>query len=264
MAKVMIGVPMHKGEVCAQTMNSVFIAASKKHKMNFQLLGLSLLAKNFNLLFINAIRMGYDYFILHHSDLGIFGKISRANNESWLDTMIERSDQQKVSALSVVSPIKSPTGLTSSGLEMIAGDPWSLRRLTIKELERLPNTEITRDQVCKLFSADPSKAGALLVNTGILLMDIRNGGGVWREKKWPGFHIYDEIVWNTKGVPESFTIPEDWNMSSWCHENGVRFNCTKELLLTHVGGQNFNNHGAWGDETDGPRQQMNPREYELT
>lgn len=262
--KVMIGIPMHQGTITAQTMQSVMIAASKQNKMQFQLLGLSLLAKNFNLLFINAIKLGFDFFILHHADIGVVGRLTRADNLSWLDTMVNRVQQYKLAALSVVSPIKSDNGLTSSGLEMVKDDPWSLRRVTMKELDRLPTQIITRGDMCKVFDADCNTAGALLINTGVLIMDIRDRGGVWREKQWPGFGIYDEISWNTKGIPESFTIPEDWAASSWMHNNNVPYACTKEILITHIGSKNYLNHGNWGDPSDGPRQQLNPQEYEKT
>lgn len=261
MAKVMIGVPMHSGSVSAQTVQSIFVGMSKVHKVEFQLLGLSLLAKNFNLLFCGAVRKGYDYFLLHHSDLGIIGAMGRLKG-SWIDLMIERLNKFELAALAVSSPIKSDNGLTSAGIETVADDPWSLRRTTIKEQEHLPATLIERDDLCSLYSLDPNQAGAQLINTGCLLMDIRNGGGIWRDKKWPGFSIVDDIRWNTKGIPESFTVPEDWNMSSWMHKNNVPFACTRELLLCHVGSKNFMNHGNWGDEHDGPRQQMNADEYE--
>lgn len=256
MSKVFIGVPMHKGDVTATTMQSVSTATGK-HMVNYQLLGLSLLAKNFNMLFISAIKKGYDFFVLHHSDLGVVGMATdKTRAGSWTDFLVDRLEEQKLAALSAAVAIKSDNGITSSGILTVEGDPWSLRRTTVKELPTLPLACVTRDDLVTRYGLDPKTAGALLINTGLLIMDIRNRGGIWREKKWPGFHIYDEIAWNLDGEPQSFTIPEDWNMSIWCHENNVPYAFTREFIVAHCGNKNYVNVGNWGDDTDCGRQQM--------
>lgn len=264
--KVMIGVPMHKGEVTASTMMSVTLAQSQILEVNFHLLGLSLLAKNFNLLFIEALKLQCDYFLLHHSDLGVQG--SRTNfSGSWVDLMVDRLNENELVALSAVVPIKSRQGFTSSGLEMKANDPWSLRRLTILESETLPLEYINRADLCELFKVDEDEAGALLINTGCLLMDIRKGGGVYSELKWPGFNIIDFIAWNQQGIPASYTVPEDWNFSNWLHDNDLPYACTRELVVAHIGQENYMNMGlfdedgkliGWGEPADVNRQQPHP------
>lgn len=262
MARIFVGIPMHKGEVSATTMTSVSQGSSSQHLVNYQLLGLSLLAKNFNLLFISAIKKEYDYFILHHSDLGVGGCLTDTKG-SWTDLLVQRMTKLNAAALSAAIAIKSQNGLTSTGILAVDGDAYSLRRTTVKELDKLPAEFIDRADLCELYGLDEKKAGALLVNSGLLIMDIRDRGGIWREKKWPGFNIYDEIRWNTKGMPESYTIPEDWGLSIWMYTNGVPYFATKELVVCHCGAGNFTNAGGWGtDEHDGPRQQMHPDEYE--
>lgn len=258
--KVMIGIPMHKGEVCAVTMMSVSQAISQINRVNFHLLGLSLLAKNFNLLFIHAIQSQCDFFLLHHSDLGVQGCVANSHG-SWLDLLVQRLLENKLAAISAIVPIKSPQGYTSSGLETVKNDPWSLRRLTIRECNTLPLECIDRDDVCNLFGVSGHTAGALLVNSGLLLMDIRNHGGVYSELKWPGFNIVDFIEWNKSGRPSSYTIPEDWNFSAWMHENKLPYACTRELIVHHSGGAAFMNVGEWGEERDCPRQQVHPDQY---
>ena len=260
--KVHIGIPMHQGVVTAQTMASVSTATSVRHAMNYQSLGLSLLAKNFNLLFISAVKRGYDYFLLHHSDLGVAGLLDGGFRGSWLDLLIDRLEKHQLKALSVAVPIKNQAGVFSSGILTVPGDAWSLRRHTVKELNRMPTEIITRDDMAKTL--DVKAPGAMLVNSGLLLMDIRDRGGIWREKEWPGFNIADEIVWNRSGVPESYTVPEDWGLSIWCHENNVPYALTREIIVAHVGGTVFLNNGDWGDETDVPRQQISPEEYRLS
>jgi len=261
MSKVMVGIPMHKGDVCAATMQSVAVGATANHEMNFQLLGLSLLAKNFNMLFISAVTKGYDYFVLHHSDLGVQGMVSDFTSGSWIDLLITRLHENELSALSSAVVIKSDDGVTSSGILTTEGDPWSLRRTTIKELNRLPTKCVKREHLLKEYDLKSEEAGALLINSGLLIMDIRDSGGIWRVKEWTGFNIYDEIAWSKDGVPESFTIPEDWNMSIWCHENDVPYGFTRELVISHMGQKAFMNVGDWGVEADMIRQQMSADEY---
>jgi hypothetical protein len=233
--------------------------------MNFQLLGLSLLAKNFNLLFISAVQKGYDYFILHHSDLGVVGYVTKGKRTgSWTDLLVDRLEQYGLKALSSAVPIKSDNGITSSGILTSAGDPWSLRRTTVKELDRLPTEVVLRNDLCKMYELDSRKAGAVLINSGLLIMDIRDRGGIWREKRWTGFNIYDVIAWNMDGEPQSFTIPEDWGLSIWCHENDVPYGFTRELVIAHCGAKNYMNVGGWGDDTDCPRQQMGIEAYKLS
>jgi len=258
--KVMIGVPMHKNELTAPTVLSVNQGFSENHQVNFHLLGLSLLAKNFNMLFCMAIKHGCDFFILHHSDLGVTGCHTN-HSGTWVDLLVSRVLENNLSALSATVAIKSPNGFTSSGLEMIANDPFSLRRLTVRESSFLPLEFINRADVCELFEVDEERAGALLINTGLLIMDIRKRGGCYRELEWPGFNIIDSIEWNQSGAPESYTVPEDWNFSRWLHGNNISYACTRELVVTHCGGYNFVNAGDWGDEKDLLRQQVSIEDY---
>jgi hypothetical protein len=230
--------------------------------VQFQLLGLSLLAKNFNMLFISAYQKGFDYFILHHSDLGVAGTLGDFRG-SWVDLLVHRMEQLDAAVLSAVIPIKSPAGHTSTALETVSGDPYSLRRLTIRESERCAEDYINRADLCELFNVDESKAGALLINTGLMIMDLKNVD--WAGLGWPGFNIQDTIEWNQAGRPESFTIPEDWNLSRWLHyDTDLEYYCTRELVISHIGAHNFMNNGGWGDDTDCPRQQQSIEDYRET
>jgi hypothetical protein len=263
--RVLIGVPMHRGELSAATTHSIVQGSSQFHEVNFQLLGLSLLAKNFNMLFISAYKKGYDYFILHHSDIGVVGNVSGWEG-SWVDLLVHRMEELKPAALSAVVPIKSGAGFTSTALEMVKGDPFSLRRLTIAELERCPVDFINKADLCEIFGTNEDETGALLVNTGLMIMPLRNVA--WAKLQWPGFDIKDTIEWNTKGDPESFTIPEDWDFSRWVHyEAPSEFQvlATKELIVGHVGQHVFQNTGGWGDHaSDINRQQVSIENYRKT
>ncbi len=131
MANVFIGLPQHGGNLSTSTMHSVHEALTSAHAVAYQAMGLSLLARNFNSLWINAFKRGYDYFVLHHSDLGVS---SPYNGVSWLDVMIERMRQTGAAVMPVASPIKSQAGHYSLGLDLEAGNPYTLRRITQREL----------------------------------------------------------------------------------------------------------------------------------
>jgi hypothetical protein len=260
--RILMGVPMHKGEICSQVLHSALMGSSDYHDVDIIPLGLSLLAKNFNLLWIRAYTSGYDYFILHHSDLGVVGNLSGYAG-SWSDLLVERMEELKAAAMSAVIPLKGPDGLTSTAIELTKGDPYSLRRLTQTELQRCPVDFINRADLVEVMGINDQKAGALLVNTGCLIMNLRDFP--WFERRWPGFSIEDKIAWNKSGRPDSYTIPEDWNMSRWFHYHGdgeFPYYATKELVIAHIGGRAFFNSEVWGKETDGPPGQCKLEDYE--
>ena len=256
MAKILIGCPTHAGDLSAQTFHSITTTHScMGHEVSFNVIGLSLLARNFSTLFLSAFNNGYDYFFLHHADIGF---AAESNSLSWLDLMVQRIEELQAAALSVVSPIKNEAGHTSTGLIMDKNNVYNLRRVTIKELELLPKPFISRSHICKLFDVDPDVAGALLVNTAGLLMDLK--GYDWT--KWPGFEIRDEIIWNKSSYGTVRTIPEDWNMSAWMHENGFPFYATKEIAAHHIGQKDWTNYGSRGYPTDDQKRECPREEWE--
>ena len=257
--KVFIAVPIHKGEASCATSNAIVTAASSRadRTINYQILGLSLLARNFNTLFCNAYNKGYDYIIYLHSDVGVH--VDGNFVGSWGDLLVDRTKQLELAALSVVIPIKSQEGYTSAGIQLKRGNPYSLRRITVKQLSRLPRDFISREDVCKIYGIDPAEAGAMLINTGCLCMDLKAG---WAEARWPGFSIDDKIAWNKSGVPQAFTIPEDWNLSTWLFNKGWTYYNTKELGISHIGFTSFENRGEWGQDEDTAEIQPNIEEYE--
>ncbi len=261
--KILVGIPMHKSEVHSQVIHSAIMGGSDDHEVVIYPMGLSLLAKCFNLLWIKAYNEGYDYVLIHHSDLGVIGNLSGIEDETWLDILIRRQQELEAAAICPVINIKSDTGLTSTALEREAGNPYSMRRLTLRELERCPTDFIEREDLCEVMGIDPNKAGCMMINTGCLLMDLRNFP--WAEMEWPGFNIEDQIAWNTSGRPESYTVPEDWNMSRWFHYHGQNkfpYYATKELVVVHMGQKAFfNNAYDTGEATDADNPQLSIEEY---
>lgn len=246
MSKIQIGIPTHGGSVSVETWSSIKEAErSSAHNISHQCIGLSLLALNFNSLWVTGYKTGADFFVLHHSDLGVH---SPHAGRPWIDVLVDKMYQLSAAAISVASPIKSTAGHLSAGLQMVAGNPHTLRRLTVRELNLLPESFIARCHVCEAFGANPAAAGAMLVNTGLLIIDLRRFP--WAGLRWPGFEIKDQIAWNLRGEPLPYTVPEDWAFSMWMHEHGLPYFMTRELQLVHAGHHTFKNHGIWGDAAD--------------
>lgn len=218
-------------------------------------MGLSLLARNFNSLWIHAYQSGADYFILHHSDIGVE---SPYHGVCWLDVLIERMQQLNAAVLSIASPIKSKHGHFSMGLDLEAGNHYTLRRVTVRELATLPEMFICRPDICELFGVPERGSGAMIVNTGVWCMDLKRFP--WFQMRWPGFNIKDSIEWSLNGVPAAYSESEDWMASRWLHEHGIPYFATRELHLHHHGCQVYPNYGLWGDAHDlGPTQMDIPK-----
>lgn len=257
--KVFIGIPSHKVEILAGTKVAVQIAASKNLKIQDQTLGLSLLAKNFNELFCTAWKRDFDYFVLLHSDIMVCHP-SHFSGGSWVDLLVKQANENGLAALSAVVPIKSQAGHTSTALQLSANNPYNMRRLTVRESNRLKQPFINRADLCSLFKVSEEKAGPLFINTGCLLMDLRNFD--WAGCRWPGFEIDDKIVWDkNRNQPQTYTVPEDWKFSRWLDDQGWAYGATNELEIHHYGTVPFINRGDWGDEQDTALGQKSPEEY---
>lgn len=255
MAKIAIGIPTHNHTVNASTVKTILSGASKDgHSVQYQIYGLSLLARCFNTLFCRAWEIGADYFIMLHADIAVR---TRENAPAgWIDIMVRRIKQLEASVLSYASPIKSAEGHLSAGMLLHAGNPYSLRRLTLRQLHKLPVYAISRDHVCSVMGLDPNTSGAMLVNTGLMIMDLRNHP--WCE--WPGFEIKDRLVWGKKG-PKGFTVPEDWNMSYWLHEHGWPYYLSRELHIDHFGSLAYTTEREWGADKDVTPIEPHPSDY---
>lgn len=182
--------------------------------------GSSLLASNFNHMWaraLNARHEGITHFLMVHADV-----VPHAAR--WLEALAEVMQRARAEVLSVVIPIKDERGLTSTAIE--GPTKWNPRRLTMTELQgQLPT-----------FTHP-----ALLVNTGLLLVDMRRP---WVERVH--FSINDEMARDDSGRFYARTEPEDWFFSRRAREQGVALYATREIAVTHMGRAGYTNSGAWG------------------
>lgn len=198
----------------------------------------SLLAFGFNSLWHQAAaaapQHGITHFAMLHADI--------EPQPWWVDVLHEEMDRTGADILSVVVPIKSPEGVTSTAIGDWH-DEWAQpRRLTMREVVQLPETFSANDASCGV--GHPS--GPLLVNTGCWMARR----GVW----WSDvcFTIRDRIAIAPDGRPMPQVIPEDWGFSRWAHQRGLKVMATRKVQLQHVGPWAWSNTHAWGThQSDG-------------
>lgn len=202
---------------------TAFASASKRGLLaTYSANSFSLLANNFNRLYCAALNLrsaGMTHFAMLHDDI--------LPEHFWLDKLMDQMNETRADVLSVVSPIKTKQGLTSTALDT---DKYRPRRLTLKEIHKdYPET----------FTSDD-----LLLNTGCMLIDIRRP---FADKVW--FTIDDEIVC-TEGRFEPLVVPEDWNFSRMAKAHGAKLFATRSVKIRHQGFNDFPN-SSWGTaETD--------------
>lgn len=193
----------------------------------------SLLAHNFNDCLVKALNEGYEYFAMLHTDIAV--------DAGWLNVMLDEMASLNVEVMHAPAAIKDIRGLTSTAVAM-APDDWALpRRLTVKELKRLPETFTVAD-VRKEIEPD---ALWLLPNTGCL---------VFRADTWardfPGFNIKDRVFRHSSGQWCSDVLPEDWNFGLWCGRHGIEVAGTTKVVTKHYGRVHFQSNAEWGEERD--------------
>lgn len=155
--------------------------------------------------------------------------------------------EAQADVLGAVIPIKDSKGLTSTALLPSLGTAerhgrreFRRRRLTMTEAVRLPDVFDVHD-LQHVFEDDSDDA-ALLVNTGMMLIDVRKAFA-----ELVHFEINDAIFQNERGQFYADVEPEDWHFSRQCAELGARVCVTRRVGLRHVGRANFPNKQAWGE-----------------
>jgi len=231
---VLVGVPCY-GQIAKETVvNGVFQASNRPGLVEFNFAEGSALGFVFNRIWVTALGMpAVTHFVMLHADV--------VPEPGYVDKLLEIADREKADIVSAVIPIKTTQGATSTAIGDI-GDPWkNKKRFTMREIMDLPPTF---DAERAGFSGDP-----LLVNTGCLLVDIRNqkfraidGNGNMKFY----FTLQDRIRVSMPNVYAEF-IPEDWNFSRLAFDAGMKVVATREIRVEHMGKYEFPNDCAWGD-----------------
>lgn len=227
MEKVFLGIPSSDLKVHPDIIASCLKASKAGRLSGFRTHSYSCLPRNFNELLcaaLNAREDGITHFCMLHSDVVPHG-------ESWLDVLVEEMNKCQADILSVVIPIKTHQGVTSTALDIpVDGSVhyWRPRRLTMTEIyQNYPET----------FTDDK-----LLINTGLMMIDIR---GAWAEKVWFEF---EDIIYKDGKKFVAQNVPEDWNFSRRAKQQGAKIFATRKVGVTHYGHTGYGNISIWGSQ----------------
>lgn len=184
----------------------------------------SLLTLNCNRAWATALNAGATFFLMLHDDI-------LPVSDDWINTMFRALVTNKAGVVSVVSPIKTPDGITSTAIE--TDEPWNPRRLTMTEVFERPET----------WTED-----GLLLNTGLMLVDFRQD---WVRDVH--FTMNDRLVRKPDGEYAAEVQPEDWNFSRMARAAGARLFATREVVIQHIGRAGYDNSCVWGSAATDPQ-----------
>lgn len=175
----------------------------------------------------------YEFLAILHSD--------HAPPNGWLGAMVAIMKDRNFDVLHGVAKLKSDCGHTSTAIAY-SDDIWhKKRRITSKELQKLPAvfdiTDVRRELA--------PEACYLLPNTGCMVMRA----DTWL-KDMPPFHIHDKFDTNKNGEVESRFVSEDWNFGFWCGREGLSVGAVVLPSHAHIGPHRYCADEPIGDETD--------------
>lgn len=223
MSGVYLTIPCYGGKVAAGAIASTLSASSRGLLKAIKSNSYSILTQNFNMLYceaLNARAQGITHFAMLHDDVTI-------NTPLWLDKMMDLMEENEADILSVIIPIKSREGYTSTAFDMEGWSHWFPKKLTLTEAyEKFPAT-FTHEK--------------LLLNTGLMLVDIRKD---WAEKCY--FLFENKIFKDAEGKFKAAVVSEDWAFSRMARELGARLFATREISVLHDGMSRWGNDKAWG------------------
>ena len=149
----------------------------------------------------------------------------------WVQDMLAEMDKHRAQVCSAVIAVKEVPTVNSSTAVMRMPSQ-EMRKLTLLECATaLPPT----------FTAADAGGDALLVNTGLLLCDIRETEqhGDWARKVC--FRIYDRVIPGEDGIDSSESIGEDFLFGVDCWRLGLKVVATTKVAVDHVGQIPFSN-----------------------
>ncbi len=205
--------------------------------------GSSLLGNSFDVHWTTALNMqlaGWNItrFAMLHADV--------VPDDWWLDQLLHDLDETGADVVASVIAIKDLQGLTSTAIDD-PNDRWDvLRRLTMSEIVKLPETFTAAD------CGYPDNF--LLINTGCWICDFtkpwcraQNDDGTLAVN----FEIRNCIQVQKNGLCVTKAAPEDWEFSRRVGRLGGKVVCTRRLATRHMGEFPYPNSDAWGKrETD--------------
>lgn len=161
------------------------------------------------------------HFIMLHADVIPL-------NHDWGQILLDECERTQASILSVILPIKTGEGLTSTAIEAeetVAKGQWHPVRFTMKEVFNMPET-FTHPR--------------LLLNTGLMVIDLR--------KEWSRELVFDIQCGVKFDRYEPYFLPEDWLMSRFATGRGEQIYATRKVRALHMGKAPYGNDKSWGSK----------------
>ena len=223
-AAVFVAIPTHSGTICDKLAGAMIQATRKGNIAKLSTTNGSVLTRNFNMSLAVALnnREKLSHLCIVHGDIEILKPF-------WLDTMLEIMAREKADILSVVSPIKTMEGFTSTAIDEPTSLPhWSVKRLTLHEIFKDYPATFTHPKI--------------LLNTALMLIDLG-----WKGIEKCYFAFEDKLVKDKDGKFHPVGVSEDWVFSRQARALGARMFATREIQINHVGSMRFGNTEPWGD-----------------
>ncbi len=159
----------------------------------------SLLPDSFNSLLCMALNGDGEekptHFVMLHGDI--------APQNCWLSMMLDEAERIDADILSAVIKIKTEKeDKTSTAIGVLDGRYSKFRHISSEEAAQLPPT----------FTAKDIGEGTLLVNTGLMVIDLRKPW-VTEWFKSGGFRLESHAWQEESGEWKALCLPEDWLMS---------------------------------------------------
>lgn len=240
--RIALGYPAYPGSTAFQSLMAATVHVSQRHQVKLLPIIGSETCRGFNWCWVNALSLAekceVTHFAMLHADI--------APQDHWLDKLIDECDRLDAHVVSAVSPIKSHEGRTSTAIDI--DGKWHQRRLTMREVMRLPETFDVWDTIRLGVNPDHKP---LLVNTGCWVADLRKPE--WFELNQDGttpfyFTFNHEVRKKEDGVWTMAAESEDWFFSRVMASRGLKYWATRKVVLEHYGIHGYRNDSAWGTE----------------
>lgn len=248
METVLIAIPAASNTIHADMAQQVYCNASRNYKVSVIRMTSSLLANNCNRLWCYGVNLrkqhNFKWFSMLHTDV--------VPEPFWIDKMIATASEYGADLLSAVIPIKNPTGITSTAVQLGNEFPYDTLRLTLRQLwdPHFPGTfdlSALRQAMPRLAQenqVDLSRAVNLLVNTGCMICRI--------DQEWANriYFTINDLVWMNGAELEAYVEPEDWFFSRQVALRGGKVMATKEISVQHAGEGRYLSESIFGVHVD--------------
>jgi len=168
------------------------------------------------------------HFVMIHADVEVIDNF-------WADTMISELEKTGADVLSIVLPIKSQHGLTSTARRH--SKSREVRRFTMREIWNM------KEQTFDGHSLNESYD--LLVSSGLWVASFQDS---WVQRVH--FEVRDDIIKKADGSFEAVNLGEDWGFSRTLHALGRKIVASKCVKAHHWGKHGWPNYEIWGKASD--------------